>query len=202
MDAETLKLKTHEEEEAPSQVMATGGDTKVVPVAPVCKTLVVERGNDGNGQHEVKEENSGRVSLYFNPSDSFLYIRNGPAIGIAMSPTEEVREIYLKKMFMMPPNHEFYCPSCNVCINKVLFCTTREPLTHTQGAGPQVSEPDPDFEGPVRCSTCFSLLFQKGKQFITGLVSRVPPGMVSRVPPGKVFPQPLFLINCGIRHNR
>ena len=170
--------------------------------------MVTERGNEAeNGKDEVVEEKNDSAKLYFNPSDSFVYMRNGAAIGIAMSPTEEVREIYLKNMFMMPPNHEFYCPQCEVCISKVLLCSTTPqkvpsvtvppvtvppvtvpqvtvpPVTVPQVTLPQVTVPpvtvppvigavtdenqvierdEDDVECLVRCSTCFSLLVQKG----------------------------------------
>ncbi|CAJ1949531.1 unnamed protein product [Sphenostylis stenocarpa] len=79
--------------------------------------------------YEVEKENGDTVKLYFNPSDAILRVRNGPAIGIAMLPTEEEVEVYFKRMFNLPPNHEFYCPRCKACIDKVLFCPTRpEPV--------------------------------------------------------------------------
>ncbi|MED6155575.1 hypothetical protein PIB30_006443 [Stylosanthes scabra] len=49
---------------------------------------------------------------------------NEEPIGIAISTTEKVREIYLKKIYILPPNHEFYCPRCEVCIDKVILCKT------------------------------------------------------------------------------
>ncbi|ESW06124.1 hypothetical protein PHAVU_010G021700 [Phaseolus vulgaris] len=192
----------------------------VLPVEAISKTVVTEGGNEAeNGKDEVVEEKNDSAKLYFNPSDSFVYMRNGAAIGIAMSATEEVREIYLKNMFMMPPNHEFYCPNCEVCISKVLLCSTTPqkvpsvtvppvtvppvtvpqvtvpPVTVPQVTLPQVTVPpvtvppvigavtdenqvierdEDDVECLVRCSTCFSLLVQKGKEFFTGLLPRVP----------------------------
>ncbi|XP_020223120.1 membrane protein of ER body 2 [Cajanus cajan] len=214
MEAEVLKLNTRQKREDSSD--SGDSDLEVVPIAPVRKTLVIEGGNVGNDG--MKEENSDPVSLYFNPSDSSVYVRNGAAVGIAMSSTEEVREIYLKNIFMMPPNHELFCPNCNVGINKVLFCATQPhnvaPSLPHQPPRPPVIQPvhenltpeNPDphqgIEAPVRCSECFSLLIQKGKEFITGLVSsRVPPGSGQDVsiaipvspitnPPPPVMPPP------------
>ncbi|KAK7389365.1 hypothetical protein VNO78_24326 [Psophocarpus tetragonolobus] len=253
MDSETLMLQTNVKGEFwkqdPAQLDA-GGDIKVPDItvygwkettlrrcgtlgdliAPVCKTMIPERMmSGGNGQQEGKEQtydnsNSDPVKLYFNPSDSFMYITNGPAIGIAMSATEDVREVYLKNMFTVPPNHGFYCPKCKVCIDKVLYCTTQkvdkgvphwdppisdfpsgpwqpQNIIHTEGpsisgfpsppphinghvlevppiGGPTVTGDDGVVQGDhqgteclVRCSTCFSFVVQKGKEFITRLVS-------------------------------
>ncbi|WVZ16076.1 hypothetical protein V8G54_010273, partial [Vigna mungo] len=65
----------------------------------ISKTVIPERGNEAEDEkHQVEEENSDSAKLYFNPSNSFIYMKNGAAIGIAMSPTEEVREIYLKNI--------------------------------------------------------------------------------------------------------
>ncbi|KAK7286827.1 hypothetical protein RJT34_22101 [Clitoria ternatea] len=122
------------------------------------------------GEEKEKEEKSGPVSVYWDPSDSLIRAGDGAAIGLSISTTNEVREIFLRKMFVMPPNHEFYCPKCNVCIDKVLFCT--------QGRLDPPSHPEP----PVRCSACFTLLIEKGKEFFSGLLSRVPPEPVPNVP--------------------
>lgn len=220
MDAETLTLQKEVVfNQTSKQVMASSDDDAKVPfVEPVCKTMVIEQGSVGNGQHhdEVKEENSGPARLYLNPSNSLVYMKNGPAIGIAMSPTEEVREVYLKNMFMMPPNHGFYCPNCHIDINKVLFCTTRQqdefeikspgmllkgpPIlptvtqppvtTEPTVTTPTLIEPEQDNECLVRCSTCFSLLIQKGKEFFTGLVSRAPQELESGQGDQHVVPIP------------
>ncbi|KAG2380930.1 Membrane protein [Vigna angularis] len=198
-------------------------DAETLVVAQTNREVIPERGNEAeDGKHEVEES----AKLYLNPSNSSIYMKNGPAIGIAMSPTEEVREIYLKNMFVMPPNHEFYCPSCEVCISKVLLCTTQPAIapsvTYPSATVPPVQVPPPtvppvtptvppvgvpvtvppvtptvppvgvpvtvptippstvshedesDVECLVRCSECFTLLIQKGKDFFTGLVSRAP----------------------------
>ncbi|KAK7382696.1 hypothetical protein VNO80_01680 [Phaseolus coccineus] len=227
MEAATLVISQTKEGDAyllASTQVLTNREVVVPVEEAISKTVVTERGNEGEkGKDEVEEEKNDAAKLYFNPSDSFVYMRNGAAIGIAMSPTEEVREIYLKNMFMMPPNHEFYCPQCEVCISKVLLCSTTPqtlpsvkvppltvpPVTVPQVTVPQVTVPpvtvppvtvpqvtvplvtvppvtvplvtgvvpdEDDVECLVRCSTCFSLLVQKGKEFFTGLISRDPQG--------------------------
>ncbi|MED6161410.1 hypothetical protein PIB30_060438, partial [Stylosanthes scabra] len=96
-------------------------------------------------------------------------------IGIAISTTEKVREIYLKKIYFLPPNHEFYCPRCEVCIDKVVLCKTGK------GSSPVTHE-----EPPLRCSACFSFLIQKGREWFSGIlpVSRPP------APAGPTTPTP------------
>ncbi|XP_027337096.1 membrane protein of ER body 2-like [Abrus precatorius] len=174
MAAKMPLLETDEKKEVHKSgmrgMLSTHGDHMKVDAASYSETFTTG-GNDGNDQQHVEKEEKSDPRLYFNPSNSLINVRDGASIGIAMSPAEEVREIYLKKMFIMPPKHEFYCPHCDVCIDKVFFCTTRErPVT-----GNPDTEPNSDIEGPVRCSACFSLLIQKGTQFLTGLVSpRVP----------------------------
>lgn len=108
--------------------------------------------------HQLMEKGKNllplRDPIYFNPSNSFLYTPNGP-VGVTISPTEGAQEIYLRKMFVMPANHEFYCPKCRVCIDKVLFCQ-KESISAPSNPIPPVIDP------PVRCSECFSYLIQKG----------------------------------------
>ncbi|XP_061346776.1 uncharacterized protein LOC133292394 [Gastrolobium bilobum] len=137
-----------------------------VSAASSCNKITIEGENDGISNQHEKEKNllpaRDHPVVSFNSSNSFLYTQDGP-IGITISPSEGVQEIYLTKMFFRLPNHAFYCPNCKVCIEKVLFYKTDE--------NPPVPAEPPVIDGPVRCSACLSLLIQKGKEFFTGLVS-------------------------------
>lgn len=64
---------------------------------------------------------------------------------------QERQELYLEKVFEKPPTHGFYCPNCNVCIQKVYI-----QKIYIQ----PVQQPD-----TIRCSSCFSFLIPIGTFF-------------------------------------
>ncbi|KAI5422932.1 uncharacterized protein LOC127135682 [Lathyrus oleraceus] len=70
---------------------------------------------------------------------------------------EERQEFYLENVFEKPPSHGFYCPNCNVCIQKVYIQRI-------------YIQPMPQNE-TIRCSSCFSFLIPIGNWLFPGLVS-------------------------------
>lgn len=64
---------------------------------------------------------------------------------------QERQEFYLEKVFEKPPTHGFYCPNCNVCIQKVYI-----QKIYIQ----PVQQPD-----TIRCTSCFSFLIPIGTFF-------------------------------------
>ncbi|XP_057457466.1 membrane protein of ER body 2-like [Lotus japonicus] len=171
------------------------GSSGALPIDPVSmmhtqgRWLVLPTHQPETDQKEKSSPNYNSLPisdpLYFNSSNSSLYTPNGP-VGITISASGKVQEIYLKKMFLMPQNHEFYCPSCRVCVDKVLFCETGN-FNNGSDSNPikpssPVSRPEPPttpdelppFNEPVRCSECFSYLIEKGKDFFRGFVSPIP----------------------------
>ncbi|KEH18175.1 vacuolar iron transporter-like protein [Medicago truncatula] len=70
---------------------------------------------------------------------------------------QERQEFYLEKVFEKPPTHGFYCPNCNVCIQKVYI-----QKIYIQ----PVQQPD-----TIRCTSCFSFLIPIGSWLFPGLVS-------------------------------
>ncbi|KAL4356068.1 hypothetical protein AHAS_Ahas09G0049700 [Arachis hypogaea] len=121
---------------------------------------------DEKGISGTKEKNwlpisdSSSSSHEVNPQKA---LEEEEPIGVVISTTEKIREIYLKKIYIMPPNHEFYCPNCNVCIEKVVLCKTGK-----QTDSPQFT--DEQQEPPVRCSACFGFLIQKGREWFSGFL--------------------------------
>ncbi|KAL1339290.1 hypothetical protein AAHE18_U025300 [Arachis hypogaea] len=115
---------------------------------------------DEKGISGTKEKNwlpisdSSSSSHEVNPQKA---LEEEEPIGVVISTTEKIREIYLKKIYIMPPNHEFYCPNCNVCIEKVVLCKTGK-----QTDSPQFT--DEQQEPPVRCSACF------GREWFSGFL--------------------------------
>ncbi|XP_058745393.1 membrane protein of ER body-like protein [Vicia villosa] len=94
------------------------------------------------------EEDSTSLINVTNESDKVMIVKeNG----------EERQEFYLENVFEKPPSHGFYCPSCNVCIQKVYIQRIYiQPM------------PQPE---TVRCSSCFSFLIPIGNWLFPGLVS-------------------------------
>jgi hypothetical protein len=62
---------------------------------------------------------------------------------------QERQELCLDNVFEKPPTHGFYCPNCNVCIQKVYI----QKIYIQQ-------KPD-----TIRCSSCFSFLIPIGNFF-------------------------------------
>ncbi|KAJ6714686.1 FE(2+)/MN(2+) TRANSPORTER PCL1 [Salix viminalis] len=61
-----------------------------------------------------------------------------------------IKELYLESVYKKDVAHEFYCPNCNSCIQKVIIAPRPEPF---------------------RCSSCFSFLIPIGNWFFPNSVS-------------------------------
>lgn len=70
----------------------------------------------------------------------------------------ERQEFYLEKVFQKPPSHEFYCPNCKACIQKVYIQKEEREQTSTPTPPLQPTE-------QIRCSSCFSFLIPMGTFF-------------------------------------
>ncbi|XP_020967052.1 uncharacterized protein LOC107619581 isoform X2 [Arachis ipaensis] len=125
--------------------------------------LIHQKGTYHHQQHEEKNwlpiSDSSSSSHEVNPQK---VLEEEEPIGVVVSTTEKIREIYLKKIYIMPPNHEFYCPKCNVCIEKVVLCKTGK-----ETDSPQFTQQQ---EPPVICSACFGFLIQKGREWFSGFL--------------------------------
>ncbi|GAU48327.1 hypothetical protein TSUD_351670, partial [Trifolium subterraneum] len=92
------------------------------------------------------QENSTSLINVTNESETVIIVKeNG----------EERQEFYLDNVFEKPPTHGFYCPNCNVCIQKVYI----QKIYIQQ-------KPD-----TIRCTSCFSFLIPIGSWLFPGLVS-------------------------------
>ncbi|KAL2319276.1 hypothetical protein Fmac_028245 [Flemingia macrophylla] len=85
-------------------------------------------------------------------------------VGTMKETDEERRELYLERVFEIPPTHGFYCPNCNSCIQKVYI---------QKGEWEQVTAPIQPLQPieQIRCSSCFSFLIPIGSWFFPGLES-------------------------------
>ncbi|KAL5062910.1 hypothetical protein RYX36_024647 [Vicia faba] len=94
------------------------------------------------------DEDSTSLINVTNESDKVIIVKeNG----------QERQEFYLENVFEKPPSHGFYCPNCNVCIQKVYIQRI-------------YIQPMPQHE-TIRCSSCFSFLIPIGNWLFPGLVS-------------------------------
>ncbi|KAM5563043.1 hypothetical protein ABKV19_017969 [Rosa sericea] len=59
----------------------------------------------------------------------------------------------LEGVFEKTAAHEFYCPNCNACITEV--------IVHDKESKPPTPPPT-EADEPVRCTSCFALLFRAG----------------------------------------
>lgn len=71
---------------------------------------------------------------------------------------EERQEFYLERVFQKPPAHEFYCPNCKACIQKVYI--QKEEREQTRSITPPLQQTE-----QIRCSSCFSFLIPIGTFF-------------------------------------
>lgn len=96
------------------------------------------------------------------PEDS-TYLTNvtneSGKINVIKENDQEKQELYLENVFEKPPTHGFYCPNCNVCIQKV----------YIQKVYIQVQPPNDN----IRCSSCFSFLIPIGTFFLAHIQYKI-----------------------------
>ncbi|XP_020224199.1 membrane protein of ER body 2-like [Cajanus cajan] len=81
-----------------------------------------------------------------------------------MKENKERQELYLERVFEIPPTHGFYCPNCKSCIQKVYI---------QKGEWEQINAPIQPLQPieQIRCSSCFTFLIPIGSWFFSGLAS-------------------------------
>ncbi|CAK8560154.1 unnamed protein product [Lathyrus sativus] len=94
------------------------------------------------------DEDSTSLINVTNESDKVIIVKENGG---------EKQEFYLENVFEKPPSHGFYCPNCNVCIQKVYIQRIYiQPMRQDE---------------TIRCSSCFSFLIPIGNWLFPGLVS-------------------------------
>ncbi|XP_023549033.1 membrane protein of ER body-like protein [Cucurbita pepo subsp. pepo] len=134
------------------------------------KTLILNRGNNNSTPpppYDVSDIGGG----------------GGGAVGDGYpKPIEGEQELDLQTLYKLPDSHNFYCPTCNCCITKVIIrrdppsprLNVIPPEIRPQSPGPDAGGTDvrprefnPDDDGcgriDVLCSNCFSFLAPIGK---------------------------------------
>lgn len=136
------------------------------------KTLILNRGNNNSTPpppYDVSDIGGG----------------GGGAVGDGYpKPIEGEQELDLQTLYKLPNSHNFYCPTCNCCITKVIIrrdppsprLNVIPPEIRPQSPGPDAGGTDvrprefnPDDDGcgriDVLCSNCFSFLAPIGELF-------------------------------------
>lgn len=108
-------------------------------------------------EKEKNDENDTILPASDSPLDedstSLINVTNeSERVIIVKENGEERQEFYLENVFEKPPSHGFYCPNCNVCIQKVYIQRI-------------YIQPMPQNE-TIRCSSCFSFLIPIGNIFL------------------------------------
>ncbi|TKY68651.1 Membrane protein of ER body protein [Spatholobus suberectus] len=85
-------------------------------------------------------------------------------VGTMKENDKERQELYLERVFQIPPTHGFYCPNCKSCIQKVYI---------QKGEWEQINAPTETLQPTeqIRCASCFSFLIPIGSWLFPGLVS-------------------------------
>ncbi|CAJ2663925.1 unnamed protein product [Trifolium pratense] len=145
-----------------SDIEAKGGGLDFIEseTKPKFEIVIAER----NAEMIIPQENIDEKDTILPASDpplqedstSLINVTNqSETVIIVKENGQERQEFYLDNVFEKPPTHGFYCPNCNVCIQKVYI----QKIYIQQ-------KPD-----TIRCTSCFSFLIPIGSWLFPGLVS-------------------------------
>lgn len=84
----------------------------------------LKNGNEINQEAEDMCKTEGTYVDNPPPSENSPQNQNANDISIKIEESglkETQTELYLEKLYKKPSKHEFYCPNCKVCIDKVLI---------------------------------------------------------------------------------
>lgn len=94
---------------------------------------------------------------HFEGSSSLKNVTSEIVIVSTMNENDlERQELYLERVFQIPPTHRFYCPNCKSCIQKVYI--QKDEWEKVSSPGAQPLQPTKN----IRCSSCFSFLIPIG----------------------------------------
>ncbi|XP_030934270.1 membrane protein of ER body 2-like isoform X6 [Quercus lobata] len=118
----------------------TGVDFWDSKTSPGHVTLTAENSGIQNGGEiklEVEDKCKDEDAYVANPplSQNSLQNQNAKDISIKIESELKETELYLETLYKKPGKHDFYCPNCKVCIDKVLIRSEE-----------------------VKCPTCFEFL--------------------------------------------
>ncbi|KAI4354317.1 hypothetical protein L6164_003189 [Bauhinia variegata] len=129
-------------------------------------------GTQMNGEINIQQEeiekkkilpDANPISEGFNSSNNVT--SEGGKVSLVKEIEQEVRELYLERVYQKPETHAFYCPNCRTCIQKVL-------IQNQELENARVPVQQPRQIDTFTCTSCFSFLIPIGSWLFPRLVFR------------------------------